>query len=74
MTVEKLTQESQTTEELATSVRQERNRRLFAADCKINVLEDSGYDASMLRMYRQALRNIPTQVGFPQTVEWPVEP
>jgi len=26
------------------------------------------------RTYRQALRDIPTQAGFPENVTWPVEP
>jgi len=24
--------------------------------------------------YRQALRDVPTQAGFPWTITWPVEP
>ena len=31
-------------------------------------------DLEAVKVYRQALRDIPEQSGFPKNVQWPVEP
>jgi hypothetical protein len=38
------------------------------------VLPDSPYDTPEVRAYRQALRDITKQAGFPDSVEFPVNP
>jgi hypothetical protein len=35
---------------------------------------DAPVDQEAWALYRQALRDVPEQVGFPGVVEWPVEP
>lgn len=59
-------------EQQANSVRQERNRRL--ASCDWTQLADAPVDDLAWATYRQALRDIPAQAGFPWTVVWPTEP
>lgn len=55
----------------AAEVRTERNEKITACDWR--VLPDvSNSDA--WKVYRQALRDIPTQAGFPWTITWPVQP
>lgn len=52
-------------------VRRERNQLLLASDWV------SGSDVTMSedwRTYRQALRDIPSQEGFPNDVTWPTSP
>jgi len=56
---------------LAAAVRADRNARLAATDWMANS------DVTMSdawRTYRQALRDIPAQSGFPTNVTWPVKP
>jgi len=54
----------------ATQVRAERDKLLAASDYM--ALADRITDA--WKTYRQALRDVPTQSGFPTDVTWPVEP
>lgn len=61
-------------EKEAVLVRAERNKRLSEADKLIFIAEDNGEDTTSLRAYRQALRDIPQQDGFPLDVEWPEIP
>ena len=70
-----------TTEELATSVRAERDRRLATTDHL--VMPDyplDTYKLEEIKAYRQALRDIPQQLGFPwngpddPACPWPIEP
>ena len=70
-----------TTEELAASVRAERDRRITATDYL--VMPDYPLDTEKLeeiKAYRQALRDIPQQPGFPWNgpddlaCPWPVIP
>ena len=52
-------------------VRQDRNLRLSKSDWMANS------DVTMSdewRTYRQALRDVPAQEGFPKDVTWPTEP
>lgn len=58
--------------EQAKSVRQQRNDKL--KDCDWTQLADSTADKAAWATYRQALRDVPTQAGFPWTVDWPVAP
>lgn len=61
-------------EEQEEAIRAERDVRLKKADYAINIAEDAGLDTSALRQYRQALRDIPQQAGFPDDVVWPEKP
>jgi hypothetical protein len=54
--------------------RDKRSTLLAEADILINKALDNGQDATALRAYRQALRDITTQTGFPQDVQWPELP
>jgi len=56
---------------LAEQVRAERNRKLAKTDWM--VLPDSPLKAklSAILTYRQALRDLPEQEGFPEKVSWP---
>lgn len=56
----------------AASVRAQRNDKL--KNCDWTQLVDSTADKAAWATYRQALRDITTQVGFPWTVDWPVAP
>lgn len=58
--------------EQAVNVRSDRNRRLSESDW--TQLADSTADKAAWATYRQALRDVPTQAGFPWTVNWPVAP
>ena len=61
--------------QVATSVRAERNRKLAA--CDWTVLTDSPLTTAKKtewKTYRTALRNISAAEGFPHTMEWPTEP
>jgi hypothetical protein len=54
------------------AVRAERNWRLAA--CDWTQLADAPVDSLAWANYRQALRDVPSQPGFPWEVQWPVEP
>ena len=56
----------------AQSVRTERNRRL--AGCDWTQLSDAPVDTSAWAIYRQELRDITSQSGFPWEVQWPTKP
>ena len=58
--------------EQAKSVRTDRNKRL--ADCDWTQLADSTADKAAWATYRQALRDVPAQAGFPWEVTWPDAP
>jgi hypothetical protein len=58
--------------EQSTAIRNDRNKRL--ADCDWTQLADSTADKAAWATYRQALRDITTQDGFPWNVTWPVQP
>lgn len=64
-----------TDEEIAEQVRLGRNRRITATD----YLAMSDYplnpqNLEELKVYRQALRDVPKQEGFPRDVRWPDVP
>jgi hypothetical protein len=56
----------------ASAVRADRNARLAA--CDWTQLSDAPVDDLAWAVYRQALRDISSQPGFPWTVDWPVAP
>ena len=56
----------------AKSVRQTRDTKL--SDCDWTQLTDSPVDKQAWAAYRQALRDVPTQAGFPWDVQWPNKP
>lgn len=61
-----------TTEELAASIRSERDRRIAATDYLLMVdypLPEE--DLVSIKEYRQALRDVPNQPLFPVDIEWP---
>ena len=53
-------------------VRNERNQRL--ADTDHHALSDTGAMTTEMSTYRQALRDVPFQSGFPFSVTWPTKP
>ena len=53
-------------------VRNERNKRL--ADTDHHALSDTAAMTTEMSTYRQALRDITSQSGFPFSVTWPVRP
>lgn len=59
-------------ESLAAKVRTERNRKLAASDW--TQLADAPVDKTTWAVYRQALRDVTDQVGFPESVTWPTAP
>ena len=63
-----------TNEQLAHYIRSQRASLLGRADFAINNAEDNGADPSVWRKYRQQLRDITKQNGFPLNINWPVMP
>jgi len=57
---------------LADAARAERDRLLAA--CDWTQVADAPVDASAWAAYRQALRDVPQQSGFPENIVWPVSP
>jgi hypothetical protein len=58
--------------ETAWQVRQDRDLKLTASDW--TQVADAPVDKAAWATYRQALRDITTQAGFPSAVVWPVVP
>ncbi len=61
--------------ELAAVARAKRDRMI--ADCDWTVLPDAPLTSAQLtawKAYRQALRDVTQQAGFPQQIDWPVAP
>lgn len=56
----------------AKSVRDDRTNRL--SECDWTQLADAPVDKTAWATYRQALRDVTTQEGFPWSVSWPVKP
>lgn len=59
-------------ERLANNARIERNRLLRDTDWTHTL--DAPVDRAAWAVYRQALRDVPQQAGFPSAVDWPVAP
>ena len=53
-------------------LRSERNARLKA--CDWTQIEDCTVDKAAWKVYRQALRDVPQQAGFPESIDWPISP
>ena len=66
------TYKAQKNAEQAKSVRQSRDAKL--TECDWTQVEDAPVDKATWATYRQALRNVPTQAGFPWTITWPDAP
>ena len=58
--------------EQAKAVRQQRGEKLKETDW--TQVEDAPVDKAIWASYRQALRDVTKQEGFPWTITWPVEP
>jgi hypothetical protein len=56
----------------ANDVRAERNHRL--AECDWTQVADAPVDKAAWAAYRQALRDVTNQAGFPHNTDWPQEP
>ncbi len=63
----------QNAEDAAEAARDYRNALLDACDNML-VPDRPNVDAEAWRTYRQALRDIPEQAGFPLDITWPVKP
>lgn len=59
-------------EALAAIARAQRNALLSA--CDWTQVPDAPVDQAAWATYRQALRDVPQQEGFPLTISWPVQP
>ena len=59
-------------EKLASYARDERNALL--ADSDWTQVPDAPVDQAAWATYRQALRDVPEQAGFPEEVTWPEKP
>jgi len=73
-----ITEREMTPEEIAAlaptpdQARAQRNSLLAASDW--TQVADAPVDAAAWAAYRQALRDVPQQDGFPSNVEWPSKP
>ena len=63
--------DTRTDEEKAESARSIRDSKLSATDWTAST--DVTMTAAMTA-YRQALRDVPAQAGFPNTIDWPTSP
>lgn len=64
-----------TTEEVAAQMRAQRDSMIAQTDyLMMSDYPISEEDKTLLETYRQALRDIPEQEGFPSNVQWPVVP
>jgi hypothetical protein len=58
--------------EQAKSIREQRIKKLV--DCDWTQVADSPVDKAVWATYRQALRDVTTQSGFPWEIHWPTQP
>jgi hypothetical protein len=58
--------------EQAKSIRNSRTEKL--KDCDWTQIADSTADKTAWATYRQALRDVPSQTGFPWEITWPTQP
>ena len=63
---------SQKDAEQAANVRRQRTEML--KDCDWTQIADSTADKTAWATYRQALRDVPSQTGFPWEITWPTQP
>jgi len=64
--------EAERIEALAVSARAKRDRLIAETDYL--VMPDYPDQPEGLSEYRQALRDVPEQTGFPESIEWPEKP
>tara|TARA_R110000744_G_scaffold353041_1_gene459306 strand:- start:131 stop:466 length:336 start_codon:yes stop_codon:yes gene_type:complete len=64
--------DTRTDADIAAEVRTERDAKLSATDW--TQVADAPVDQAAWATYRQSLRAVPEQAGFPNAVEWPTEP
>lgn len=64
--------EAQELEEQKAAVRAERDAKLSGSDW--TQVADAPVDQTAWATYRQALRDVPSQPGFPHNIDWPVQP
>lgn len=76
-------QPAPTAEQLATQARAERDTKLSATNWLVERHREeqetgtttlTAQQYADLLAYRQALRDVPQQAGFPETINWPVAP
>lgn len=60
------------TRQVASAVRAERDAKLAASDW--TQVADAPVDKAAWATYRQALRDLTVQAGFPSSITWPSEP
>lgn len=58
--------------EQAKNIRSDRDRRL--SECDWTQVADAPVDKAAWATYRQALRDVPAQAGFPYDINWPEKP
>ena len=58
--------------EQAKNIRSDRDKRL--SDTDWTQVADAPVDKAVWATYRQALRDVPTQAGFPYDITWPSKP
>lgn len=58
--------------EQANNIRSNRDRRL--SECDWTQVADAPVDKAVWATYRQALRDVPAQAGFPYDITWPEKP
>lgn len=64
-----------TEQELASMIRSQRDAKLEATDYMLAPdYPISPENLEAVKVYRQALRDIPEQSGFPKNAQWPAEP
>ena len=64
----------QTTKDAEQSIIVRNQRTEMLNDCDWTQISDSTADKNAWATYRQALRDVTTQSGFPWTITWPVKP
>jgi len=69
---EEALQQENLTVRLPQSIREQRNSLL--ASCDWTQISDATVDKQAWATYRQALRDITAQAGFPTNVQWPTKP
>lgn len=72
MTSEEIAAITPSTEELSSNVRSERDKLLSSSDW--TQVADAPVDQAAWATYRQALRDITQQAGFPENIIWPTMP
>ena len=63
-----------TPDQLSATARAKRDTLIDRVSREIERLTDSGEDVTAWQAYRQLLRDVPDQSGFPQDIDWGVQP